>query len=376
VIEGGAVENSNIRILGDVTASGGGMFAVRFQDDGSKVYIGKTGHLDGRDAFGGVMMDGTGTELVNHGLIQGDSSGVYGIGAGRVENFGVIKAQNGVYFSEGGFEVTNQGLIRGGNAEAISGYLDGSSIVNEKGGVLRSLHEVGIELMGAGSGTIENHGLIKAPSAAIIDGIGDIEIINAGRISGNVYMGDGSDTFDGRRGSITGSVYGGDDGDSYYIGKSSMKVVEAVAEGYDYALSNVSYKLTANVESLQLLGKKDIDATGEMGGNRLIGNSGDNVIKGLGGYDYIAGGAGRDTLMGGSEGDTFFFTAKGGRDTITDFEDHADKIRIDGVIGQGQFEDLEITDIKGGALIEYEGGEIFVKGMHAADLSWMDDFTM
>ncbi|UVC10298.1 hypothetical protein IHQ71_06750 [Rhizobium sp. TH2] len=376
IVEGAGIQNSNIRILGDVTASGGGMFAVRFQDDGSRVYVGKTGHLDGRDAFGGVMMDGTGTELVNHGLIQGDSSGVYGTGAGRLANYGVIKAENGVYFSEGGFEVINEGLIRGGNSDAVSGYLAGSSIVNEKGGVLRSLHEVGIELMGAGGGTIENHGLIKAPSAAIIDGIGNIEIINSGRISGNVYMGDGSDTFDGRRGSITGSVYGGDDGDTYYIGKSSVKVVEVLSEGYDYALSTVSYKLTANVESLQLLGKKDIDASGELGGNRLIGNIGDNVIKGRGGSDYIAGGAGRDTLVGGSEGDTFFFTLKGGRDTIIDFEDHFDRIRIDGVISQSGFDDLDITDVKGGALIEYQGGEILVKGMAAADFGWMDDFTI
>ncbi|CAN7438588.1 calcium-binding protein [Rhizobium sp. LjRoot254] len=376
IYESGSIEHSNIRILGDVKTTGGGTYVVSFQDDDSSVYVGKASHLDGRNAFAGVAMNGASTDLVNRGLIQGQTTGVYGTSWGSVENHGTIAGKTGVYFGDGGFEVVNHGLIRGSDYNAIGGELAGSSIVNEEGGVLRSLHEVTIETMGSGSGTIENHGLIKAPSAAIIDGIGDIEIINTGRISGNVYMGDGSDTFDGRRGSITGSVYGGDDGDTYYIGKSSVKIVEAVAEGYDYARSTVSYKLTANVESLELLGKKDIDASGELGGNRLIGNSGDNVVKGFGGSDNIDGGAGRDTLTGGSEGDTFVFRNEGGRDTITDFEDHIDKIRIDGVIGQSQFDDLEITDVKGGALIEYQGGEILVKGMAAADFGWMDDFTI
>jgi len=376
VYEANGIENSNIRILGDVKASGGGTYAVSFHDDSSSVYVGKASHIDGRAAFAGVAMNGGGTEVVNHGLVQGGTIGVYGTAWGSVENHGTITGDTGVYFGDGGFEVVNHGLIRGGDYNAIGGELAGSSIINEKGGVLRSLHEITIELTGAGAGTIENHGLIKAPSGAIIDGIGDIEIINTGRISGNVYMSDGNDTFDNRKGSMSGTVFGGDDGDTYYIGKSPVKIVEAVSEGYDYALSTVSYKLTANLESLQLLGKKDIDATGEQNANRLIGNSGDNVIRGLGGSDYIAGGAGRDALIGGSEGDTFHFAEKGGRDTIIDFEDHIDKIRIDGVISQSGFDDLEISDVKGGALIEYQGGEIFVKGMHAADFSWMDDFTI
>ena len=375
IIEGGAIENSNIRILGDVKASGGGMFAVRFQDDGSSVYVGKTGHLDGRAAFAGVSMNGGGTKIFNHGLVQGGTIGLYGTAWGSVENHGTITGQTGVYFGDGGFEVINHGLIRGGDYNAIAGELAGSSIVNEKGGVLRSLHEVTIETTGVGGGTIENHGLIKAPSAAIIDGIGNVEILNSGRISGNVYMGDGTDTFDTRKGSITGSVHGGDDADTYYVGKSHVKIVEVANEGYDHVFSTVSHKLAANVDTLQLIGKADINATGGLDDNQLLGNRGDNVIKGLGGEDYIAGGAGRDTLTGGAESDTFYFTAKGGRDTITDFEDGLDYLWIDGVNDQSDFLDLEITDVKGGALVEYQGGEILIKGMAAADISWLGDFT-
>jgi hypothetical protein len=76
---------------------------------------------------------------------------------------------------------------------------------------------------------------------------------------------------------------------------------------------------------------------------------------------------------GGDGHDVFRFEAGDGRDTIADF-DELDTLIIYGVNDQGDFFDLDISNVKGGALIEYDGGQIFLKGAKAADFSWMDDF--
>ncbi|MDB5550424.1 MAG: hypothetical protein JWL86_408 [Rhizobium sp.] len=96
VYEGNGVENSNIRILGDVKTSGGGTYAVSFQDDSSSVYVGKASHIDGRAAFAGMAMNGGGTEIVNHGLVQGGTIGVYGTAWGSVENHGTVTGDTGI----------------------------------------------------------------------------------------------------------------------------------------------------------------------------------------------------------------------------------------------------------------------------------------
>ena len=50
-------------------------------------------------------------------------------------------------------------------------------------------------------------------------------------------------------------------------------------------------------------------------------------------------------------------------------------LRIEGVDDQGDFFNLEITDVKGGALIVHDGGEIFIKGAAAENFSWQGDFA-
>ncbi|MBM1817047.1 calcium-binding protein [Pseudosulfitobacter pseudonitzschiae] len=75
----------------------------------------------------------------------------------------------------------------------------------------------------------------------------------------------------------------------------------------------------------------------------LYGNWGDDVLFGDAGSDRLAGNQGNDTLTGGAGADLFVFKAGDGVDTITDFEDGVDRIRI--VTGAGSMDDLTITDL-------------------------------
>lgn len=67
---------------------------------------------------------------------------------------------------------------------------------------------------------------------------------------------------------------------------------------------------------------------GSQHGDTLFGDQWSNVLNGLGGADYIDGGNLDDSLYGASGGDTFAFGPGGGWDTIFDFEDNVDQIRL------------------------------------------------
>jgi len=94
---------------------------------------------------------------------------------------------------------------------------------------------------------------------------------------------------------------------------------ENPGEGYDTVKSSVSYTLGDNFERLVLIGKANIDGSGNLADNYLVGNSGNNTLNGGEGKDTLFGGAGQDVLTGGTGADTFIFKTGSGADTITDF---------------------------------------------------------
>ncbi len=110
---------------------------------------------------------------------------------------------------------------------------------------------------------------------------------------------------------------------------------------------------------------------GDGGIDHLYGQNGDDTLVGGEGNDFLQGGAGNDNLTGGNGQDTFVLAAGKGSDTITDFEDGTDIIRLNGGV---QFGQLSITDSFGNANIDFNG-EILatVQGVSAADLG-ADDF--
>ena len=105
----------------------------------------------------------------------------------------------------------------------------------------------------------------------------------------------GSDTLTGNG---VGSTLNGGAGDDTYIVKGlGDVVVEAVGAGYDTVASQVDYTLSANVESLRLVGDSHIGNGNELD-NRLVGGAGNDTLHGLLGNDLIQGGAGDDALYG------------------------------------------------------------------------------
>jgi hypothetical protein len=110
---------------------------------------------------------------------------------------------------------------------------------------------------------------------------------------------------------------GGGGNDTYTVEDAGDVVVEFQASGSDHVRSSISYTLGAFVENLTLLGTGNINASGNLAANAIIGNTGNNVITG---------GLGIDTLTGGTGSDVFRFlltadssSSQGSTDLITDF---------------------------------------------------------
>ncbi|MGB3928463.1 MAG: calcium-binding protein [Sphingobium sp.] len=104
--------------------------------------------------------------------------------------------------------------------------------------------------------------------------------------------------------------------DDYWIDNVGDTIVEAAGGGYDRVFAKVDYTLADNVEALTLLGRGNIDATGNNSDNVLTGNSGDNRFIGRGGEDVMIGGAGDDIYHVNSKGDQVVEGAKGGIDLM------------------------------------------------------------
>jgi serralysin len=123
---------------------------------------------------------------------------------------------------------------------------------------------------------------------------------------------EGNDALDGGGG--VDRAEGGAGNDFYRVDRPSDAVVETlrgVAGGSDTVLATVSFRLSANLETLILGGGRAGSLTGNELGNGLTGNAAANRIAGRGGDDLLQGGGGGDQLTGGTGADTFRFAAAG-----------------------------------------------------------------
>jgi len=127
-------------------------------------------------------------------------------------------------------------------------------------------------------------------------------------------------------------------------------------------------------------GYKGADTLNGMDGNdTLNGGAHADVIDGGAGNDKLLGELGNDTLTGGAGADQFWFNvANFGTDTVTDFADGTDKIRITGIAGVDDFSDLTVTtNGSGWAVITLpDGSNITLTGttagqVDASDFLWI-----
>ncbi|ACD89523.1 metallophosphoesterase [Chlorobium limicola DSM 245] len=132
-------------------------------------------------------------------------------------------------------------------------------------------------------------------------------------IAGN----DGDDTLIGGVGNDT--MQGGRGDDTYYVDSEGDVVRESSSSfggffsffgnrsgGIDTVKSKVDWQLGTGIENLELLGSDDLDGTGNVLDNELVGNEGDNMLEGLFGNDSLIGNGGDDILDGGWGNDLLF----------------------------------------------------------------------
>ena len=222
-------------------------------------------------------------------------------------------------------------------------------------------------------------------------GTGADEVRGAGGID-TLNGGDGADRLRGEAGN---DVLNGEGGDDFLWGDAGADTFDGGAGTdtvtYTYSKSGVTVNLTTGVhagdaagdtftsiERFQLTdqstqadsftgsagndwvaGYKGVDTLNGMdGADTLNGGAHNDVLDGGNGADKLLGELGNDTLTGGAGADQFWMNmANFGSDTVTDFENGVDKIRITGIAGVDDFTDLAVSaNGSGWAVITFPDG--------------------
>jgi hypothetical protein len=270
----------------------------------------------------GIYAAGANATVTNSGKIISMGDAEAGVGANKanvviVNTGSITSSNNGIYSGGADAHITNSGkitVVELGNGIAIGG---GNATIVNTGKITIDTGAVISSTLSPGSVNITNKGRIETTNNGFFDravelGTAADTVVNKGVMIGKIDLGGGNDVFDNRGGKIDSDVVGGLGDDTLVVGSAKTKLIEASDGGSDTVRSTVSYVLSDNIETLQLLGKGKINATGNAGDNTLAGNTGSNILKGLGGAD------------------TFVFATGGGRDTIADFAAGADKIDLSG----------------------------------------------
>ena len=194
-----------------------------------------------------------------------------------------------------------------------------------------------------------------------------------------VHGGDDSDTIIGNNGEDT---LHGDDGNDSIKGGFNWDTVYGDA-GNDTVLGqNGNDTVSGGAGNDTVMGNNGDDVLeGDAGDDLLDGGPGDDMMRGgadndtlLAGTarDTLVGGAGDDVLTGGNAPDLFVFNPDSatGDDTITDFEDGFDMIRIN---GSAEFSDLTILPVGLDTLVTWDGGSVTLE--NTVGLIDEDDFV-
>lgn len=340
-VSGGAY---NLRIEGEVASFGVEAIAV-YDTAGSRnhsITIGRSGRVLSRDDDA-IYGEGRSLTLVNNGTISQEGG-----------------ADNGVDFSstnpESFLRVVNRGLIAS-NEEAI--YVSSNA-----------------------RNSLVNFGrVVSLRGDAYYSSDDSIDLVtNRGLMIGDIGLGGGNDTYDGRGGRVVGAIYGGEDDDRFFLGAAAEKVFgdngfdtvvftgrvgarlaldgsfanAGVAKGDTYSGieefigtstadvmvgdANINFFVGGAGNDLLNGGAGSDALDGGVGNDRLIGglsidnlqgNIGNDNLNGGDGDDLLSGGTGADTLTGGAGAD--YFELRGpaaGADRITDFSLADDLVRI------------------------------------------------
>jgi len=164
---------------------------------------------------------------------------------------------------------------------------------------------------------------------------------------------------------------------------SGVNAGEALGDTYDsiehFQLSNgftLIDTFTGSAGADWVAGYKGVDNLNGMAGNdTLNGGEHNDVLNGGADNDKLIGGAGDDNLTGGTGSDQFWANAGAfGHDTVTDFENGVDHIRLTGIAGVTSFANLTIsTNGSGWAVVTLpDGSNITLTGITAGQVDASD----
>lgn len=397
-------QNNNVVVQGKVKAE---FFGINIEDGSVSIDISGTVKSDKNSL---VMLTGTGSSIfnsgrmisdfghifiqdtdslvfANSGLVRGSHGGITFVDGVDLNllNSGVIETKYPTHQTETsnyshtaielwdavGFFLDNQGRIESGIAiemSSSSGTIDNSGkIIGLKPGL--QIAALGFEA--DEQVTILNSGLIKAETSLYAYS-GLVHVTNTGTMNGDILANYAQITLiNGGRiiGSVSYSVY-----DDIYRATDDGFVTRFVFAG-DGADS-----LTGGSREDDLRGGNGDDVLhGKGGADVLKGGQGDDTLKGGAyaddlnggsGRDLLNGGKGNDTLTGGGWADVFVFGANAGTDSVMDFGDGNDIMRL--TAHSGGFDTLIIADSGADLSVTHDGGTILLIGEAGSTLTSAD----
>lgn len=304
-----------------------GTFAGAVMDGDDELVVEATGEVSGAGGAGadGVRAAGAGNRITVSGSIDAADTGIYAMNSASdllimvAETGSIVGGSNGDGDDAGAFSA------------AVASSAPDTILVNE-GAIVGEFNP-------------DNNRRIAVLNASADDGVPDgfsleddlgFKFFNSGLVWGEVLLGAGEDTYNGRGGgTVSGLVDMGDGDDAFFGGGAEDHA--AGGEGADTMHGGAGEDTLAGGDGADSMrggagddsldggdgddsiggGKGDDAATGGSGNDvmygadgsdSLHGEDGDDLIRGHSGEDSIAGGEGNDLIQGGSGDDM----AKGG----------------------------------------------------------------
>lgn len=254
-----------------------------------------------------IVAQGQNVGIDIYGNVVGNQSGIVYNGPGSggritIGEGGMVGASNGeaISMSSSNFRIENAGHIVGETGIFVLGT--GNSSINSSGRIVADVAIYNQD--GDVNLSFVNTGVIEARYAYLSDqGNGIDTIVNSGRMTGNVVLGDNNDVYLGSSGQLVGWINGDDGNDLIVTGT----------------------------------GRDSLD--GGAGNDRLYGGAGNDAIDGGLGNDFIDSGAGNDRLAGRAGADVFRFASAPSSttnvDTIVDFVVKDDTIQLENLVMRG-----------------------------------------
>ncbi|WEJ80124.1 calcium-binding protein (plasmid) [Paracoccus versutus] len=327
-VAGGGTDQINASIGIDLDRSGG-IYAnienVALQGTGnlnargsaaSNIMVGNAGNniLDGRDGDDSLK-GGAGADTLDGG--NGNDILDGGTGADRMAG----RSGNDVYWVDASGDVIVE--MANGGTDRINASI--GIDLKRAGDVYANVEEVWLQgSANIGSwGSAANDRLVGNSGANVLNGREGNDLVEGGAGNDSLWGDVGNDTLNGGTGAD--SMNGGAGNDVYWVDNAGDVLVEAANGGTDRINATIGIDLSrsdgayAEVENVSLMGAANLNTYGSGANNVLIGNEGANIL---------AGRTGNDNLTGAAGADTFLFRKGWDRDTVLDFEDNVDTVRL------------------------------------------------